>query len=263
MKSWLPRPESKGRKKKAGVILMVHYNSWPLGSLPEDKRRVEPEQIRQLGFIWSDPREINTLFETELEKYSGAKHVALTDCCTNALFLALKYKAVAGELPTSTIISIPKHTYVSVPMAIINAGFRFRFDDRKWSGEYELGETGIYDSAARFTEKMSLGRSSVQCLSFQIKKRLPIGRGGAVLSDDEALVSWIRLASYDGRDLTTPYDSLQHLRMFGWHMYMTPEDAARGLLLMSSTESVNSDTMSWSHYPDLTKWKIVNDLATN
>ena len=242
---------------------MTHYNSWPLGALPESKRRSEPEAIRSLGYAWDDPRDISGLFENELSTYTGAPHVALTDCCTNALFLCLRFQIETGKLDPATIISIPKNTYVSVPMSILNAGLRFRFDDRKWSGEYELGDTGIFDSAARLTSGMFLGSSMTQCLSFQIKKRLPIGRGGAVLTEDSRMVDWIRLASYDGRDLGTRYDSPEHLRMIGWHMYMTPEDAARGLILMESLESQNEDTMTWSHYPDLTKWKVVNERAVS
>jgi hypothetical protein len=37
----------------------------------------------------------------------------------------------------------------------------------------------------------------------------------------------------------------------GWHFYMTPEDAARGILLMDQLEENLDDTMSWTNYPSL------------
>ena len=240
---------------------MTHYNSWPLGNLPESWQRTEPSEIKALGRKWSDPRDIIDLFETEICGYVGSPRSVLTDCCTNAIFLSLRYKIENGTIHPGDTIQIPKHTYASVPMAILHAGLRFKFDDRKWSGEYELGETGVFDSAARFTSDMFVDDGRVQCLSFQIKKRLPIGRGGAVLTSDLELADWIKLSSYDGRDLRTPYDSPDHIRQLGWHMYMIPEDAARGLILLERLDRDNPDTMSWVNYPDLTKWKAINDFA--
>jgi hypothetical protein len=32
-------------------------------------------------------------------------------------------------------------------------------------------------------------------------------------------------------DLNTPYTDIDHVKMLGYHMYMTPEDA-RGIILM-------------------------------
>jgi hypothetical protein len=39
---------------------------------------------------------------------------------------------------------------------------------------------------------------------------------------------------------------------------MTPEDAARGILLMDSTPEVNSDIANWENYPDLSSQRIFN-----
>jgi hypothetical protein len=38
------------------------------------------------------------------------------------------------------------------------------------------------------------------------------------------------MASYDGRDLNTPYTDIDHVKCLVYHMYMTPEDAARVLM---------------------------------
>ena len=239
---------------------MPTYNSWPLGKLPEKFQRKEPHELRDAGFQWEDPREINTEFERRLEDYTGAPHVILTDCCTHALQVSLGFLLETGRIDKSETISIPRQTYVSVPMTLYHLGLPFTLRAEEWSGEYQLGTTGVFDSAARFTSGMYSGAALAQCLSFQIKKRLPIGRGGAILTGDAELAEWARYAVYDGRDLTTPYDSIQHLKAVGWHFYMTPEDAARGILLLEQIPRVNDDTMTWSHYPDLREWKVIAEI---
>ena len=226
------------------------YNPWPLGKLDIELRRNEPELARKLGFDWEDPRNLVDLFEKKLAEYTGAKYVVLVDCASHGIFLSLKYLKFEGE------VSIPKHTYVSVPMEILNAGASFSFRDEKWVGEYELSPTKIIDSAGRFKRGMYLGNSYLQVLSFQIKKNLPIGRGGAILTDDINAYKWLKLASYDGRDLTTPYDDPNHVQMYGWHFYMTPEDAARGLILLSQIDESTYKDFSWNLYPDLTQYTL-------
>jgi len=202
-----------------------------------------------MGFVFEDPREIVDLFERQLAEYSGSKYAAVVDCASNALFLSLKYFNFGGN------ITIPCRTYVSVPMQIVHAGYSVVLEEKEWSGIYNLSSTPIYDGAARFHPGMYLGEDAIQVLSFQIKKRLPIGRGGAVLTNNREFYEWIKLASYDGRDLKTPYDSLQHVKSIGWHMYMTPEDAARGLLIMEKLGSQHYDDVTNSDsYPSLVPW---------
>lgn len=222
------------------------YNSWPLGELPEHLRRPEPEQLKKYGYQWEDPRDIIDIFEKKLALYAGSRYCALVDCCSNGLFLALKAKGLQNE-----VIEIPARTYASVPMQIVHSGNSYKFTNRKWSGIYQLGETGIWDSAARFTKNMFIGDGAIQVLSFQIKKRLPIGKGGAVLTNSLEEYTAIKTMSYDGRDLSTPYTDKNHVRSLGYHFYMTPEDAARGIIIMDGLEEVNEDTMDWKHYPDL------------
>jgi len=231
-----------------------HYNPWPLGSLPENFQRSEPQLLRESGYAWEDPRDIVGLFENKLASYSGSKFAVAVDSCSNALFLALKLRKISGE------VSTPAQTYVSVPLQIHHAGARPIFEDLEWSGLYELGQTGIWDSAARFTRDMFVGEDALQCLSFQIKKRLPIGRGGAILTNSESEYQALKLMTYDGRDLETPYSSDAHIKTIGWHMYMTPEDAARGILLMDQLPESNDDTMTWKNYPDLRDWEVIAEL---
>lgn len=236
---------------------MTHYNPWPLGKLPEAWQRPEPALIREAGYNWDDPRDIVDIFEAKLADYAGAKYAVVVDCCSNAIFLSLKYR----QIKTAEVITIPDRTYVSVPQQIYHAGGNSRVQDIEWSGIYELlGAGGVFDSAGRFTSNMYLGDGALQCLSFQIKKRLPIGRGGAILTDSLEAAEWLKLASYDGRDLRTPYDSKNHVALVGWHYYMTPEDAARGILLLDSLADDLPDTMGSRNYPRLSEMQSMQSI---
>lgn len=227
-----------------------NYNSWPLGKLPPEFQRREPQLIKDDGYDWDDPRDIVKMFEEKLAAYAGAKYAVTVDCASNALFLSLKYRQAIGN------VIIPARTYVSVPMQIIHSGCSPIFEDFSWSGIYELKPWNIFDSAARFTRNMYQHNDALQILSFQIKKRLPIGRGGAILTDSKSAYDWLKLATYDGRDLDTPYDHYDHVKSLGWHFYMTPEDAARGIWLMDRIPDSNTDTMDSGHYPDIRLMKI-------
>ena len=229
------------------------YNSWPLGKLPKEWQRPEPQLIRELGYQWDDPRDIVEIFENKLAKFAGSKYAVTTDCCSNAIFLSLKYRNYEGK------ISVPKNTYTSVPMQVLHSGAELEFRDEEWTGIYELTPVNIFDGAARFSPDMYEGGDSLHILSFQIKKRLPIGRGGAILTDSLEAYEWLKLASYDGRDLTTGYDSENHISMMGWHYYMTPEDAARGIWLMDQLPTDLPDTLGSINYPDLSSMKVFKD----
>lgn len=232
----------------------MSYNPWPLGNVPEELRRPEPEMIRKLGYRWDDAREIVDMFERRVADMFGAKYGVAVDCCTHAIELSLMYNfLVIDTIQLFDIIRLPSHTYVSVPMTIGNAmiNISIEYDEIEWVGMYRLGETNIWD-AAWMWKSGSYVPGTLMCLSFQIKKPLPIGRGGMILTDDKDAYDWLRLARYDGRDLNTPYDSEDHVKMFGWHYYMTPEDAARGLLLMEKVPS-QEPTCGWENYPDISK----------
>jgi hypothetical protein len=224
---------------------MTHYNPWPLGNLPIEWQRTEPALIKDRGYHWDDPREIISIFEDKLAFFSGSRFAVLTDCCSHAIFLSLKFRKATGK------ISIPKNTYISVPMQIKHSGGTPEFREEKWSGVYSLDPVGIVDGAGRFCSDMYLGGDVLQTLSFQIKKRLPIGKGGAILTDSKEAYEWLKLATYDGRDLSSPYTSHGHIQSLGWHYYMTPEDAARGILLMDQLGDDLPDTMGWDNYPNL------------
>jgi dTDP-4-amino-4,6-dideoxygalactose transaminase len=235
------------------------YQSWPLGNLPREWQRPEPSLIKEKGYEWEDPRDIIGIFEDKLAKFAGSKFAVLTDCCSNALFLALQFRLFTKEIKFGQEIEIPCKTYASVPMQIIHSGLKPVFTKIAWSGAYELKNANIFDSAARFTEGMYPKNESLHVLSFQIKKRLPIGKGGAILTNSPVAYNWLKLASYDGRNLNTEYTSQNHIQMMGWHYYMTPEDAARGILIMDQLPRKNPDTMSFDNYIDLSALPLFRD----
>ena len=180
------------------------------------------------------------LFESRVAEYAGSKYAVAVDCCTHAIFLCLKY------LGADHVI-LPKKTYCSVPMAAIQAGATVQFKDIEWRGAYRLDPYPIWDGAKRFRKGMFLG--GFHCLSFHVKKLLPIGRGGMILTDDAEAVKWLKRARYDGRE-GKPYDQ-ECVNMLGYHFYMTPEQAARGLQLLELYQDQPDQT---EDYPDLSEW---------
>ena len=230
---------------------MTEYNPWPLGSLPENFRRPEIDQLKLAGYDIDDARDAVTIFENKIAEYAGSKYAVAVDSCTDALFLSLKY------INANDTITFPSRTYVSAPMAAVLAGCNIKFKDYAWSGLYRLDPYPVVDSAVRFTKDMYV-KDTLQCLSFQIKKRLPIGKGGMILTDSKEAERWLRLASYEGRDLSVPYDQ-DEFAMIGWNMYMTPEDAARGILLFDQLSTHNPDSCTHEDYHDLTTKEIFKD----
>jgi len=197
-----------------------------------------------------DPYQVVRDFEKALAEYTGAPYVVTVDSCTNALFLCLKYmKSIKG---TWDFVEIPKRTYLSVPMQIIHAGYKVRFREENWHGAYWLAPLPISDSAKRFTGGM-FPSPLFECLSFHWQKILAIGRGGAILTDNGEAAAWFRRARFDGR--TEGVDPKDDQVMMGYHMYLTPELAAAGLVRMSFLPKDNLD-QPCDDYPDLSKMEI-------
>lgn len=189
-------------------------------------------------------------FEDELAEYTGAPHVVTVDSCTNAIFLSLLWWR-ENHLHAS-YVGLPRRTYVGVGQSARNAGFDIEWRDEHWTGWYRIDRTPIWDSARRFTSGMYgpnpvTPRGSLVCVSFQIAKHLPIGRGGAILCDNAETAAWLRRARFDGR---TPGDNDAPITTPAFHCYMTPPDAARGLWLLSWLPRDNEDLPS-DDYPDL------------
>ena len=227
----------------------IKYNIWPVGKLPKEWQRPELDQVRKKGYDWNDPRDVIDIFEKKVAKFAGSKYAVAVDCCSHGLLLCMKY------LNCKDTIIIPKNTYVSTPMQILHAGCKVKFEDLKWSGVYQLKPYPIWDGAVRWTKDMFVGGDALQVVSFQIKKRIPIGRGGMIMTNSKKAYDWLKYASYDGRDLNMYYAD-DDFKMVGWHYYMTPEDAARGILLMDQIPDFNQDTGHSNTYSDLSSKKV-------
>ena len=224
------------------------YEAWPLGRLRKEWQRTELEDVKSIGYDWDDPRDVVDAFEEEVAKLTGSKYAVAVDCCSHGLFLSMKYLQCTGE------ISIPKRTWVSVPMQIRHAGCEPIFEDTEWSGAYQLKQYPIWDAAVRFTKDMYIP-DTLMVLSVQIKKILPIGRGGMILTDSKEAYDWLRKARIDGRNTTATYDA-DNVDMIGWHFYMTPEDAARGLIILNDLPEVKPDSCSHKNYIDVSEFEV-------
>lgn len=187
-----------------------------------------------------NPYKIVQMFEEEVAEYTGSPYAISVDSCTNAIFLCCKYLNVKE-------VTIPKKTYLSVPQSIIHAGGKVKFQDVEWEGIYQLEPYSLYDSAKRFTSNMYIP-NTFMCLSFHIKKHLKIGKGGMILTDNKDAVEWFKKVRYEGRSETKYIND--DIQMIGWNMYMTPVEAAQGLMLMQNFPSFNDDLTE--EYKDLT-----------
>lgn len=209
-----------------------------------------------MASINNNPYSIVHQFEEMIAEWAGSKYAVSVESGTAAIFLSLMYyKYKNGDLGT---VYLPRHTYPSVPCSVIHAGGKVGWwyeDDDKWEGEYILGETTVCDSALRFKKDMYV-KGLLQCLSFHIKKHLPIGRGGMILTDDVEAYKWLKKARFDGRE---PVPLLEDdFTMLGWNAYMTPSDAARGIQLFQTIkDKVLPDlVVEEQGYPDLSKYPI-------
>lgn len=231
----------------------VTYNPWPSGQIPEHLQRPELKQLKEAGYKYEDPREIVGIFERKVGEFAGCNYAVAVDCCTHALELSLRYYLSRGWISHRMTVFIPANTYISIYWMLKQLGFSVRFEEKQWYGEYEIEGTGVWDSAVMWRKGMFNACEEIKCVSFQIKKTVPIGRGGMVLANDKEAADFIRLASYDGRDLTVPYDHPEHVKGNGYHYYMIPEDAARGILLMDQIKTETKEPIGWENYPDIRK----------
>jgi dTDP-4-amino-4,6-dideoxygalactose transaminase len=186
-------------------------------------------------------------FETLIANYSGSKYAVAVDSCSHAIFLALKYCKYQNF--RHEMVNVPKQTYVSVPMQVFHSGYKINFVDLRWEKCYRLDPLPIIDSAQKFEKDMYI-KNTYYCLSFHSKKTLPIGKGGMILTDDYAAYTWFKSMRHDGRDLT----NLDHkdISYIGYHMYMQPEQAIRGIELFYGNSSKQSNHLvSYADYSDI------------
>ena len=194
-------------------------------------------------------------FEQALAEFTGAPYAIMTDCCTHAIELCLRYDQI-------TDCAFTPYTYLSIPMLMHKLGINYNYQPdhlphrQQWVGEYKFEGTRIWDSARRL-EKNMYRPGHIQCLSFGHGKPLHIGRGGAILLDDRAAYETIIRQRYDGRDLKiSPWETQREFRI-GYHYKPTPEEAVQGLALLQGIKE-RKPTPVHVAYPDLRKITIIS-----
>jgi dTDP-4-amino-4,6-dideoxygalactose transaminase len=189
-------------------------------------------------------------FEDALAEFTGAPYAVMTDCCTHAIELCLRYN------PVREVVMTP-YTYLSIPMTMHKLGIKYYYRDEEWTGEYRFHGTCIWDCARRL-EKNMYRAGTMQCLSFGHNKPLAIGHGGAILLDDKIAYETILRQRYDGRDLTVAPWQDQKTFHVGYHYKPSIEDAVQGMALLQGVKEHNPKPV-YVPYPDLRNIKIVDD----
>ena len=188
------------------------------------------------------------MFEDAVAEYAGAPYAVAVESCTAALLLCCLWHKVGD-------VYLPAKTYVSVPQSVMHAGGKVHFEDREWAGVYQLKPYSIWDGAKRFRPGMYEGGE--HCLSFHVNKILNIGRGGMILTADAEATAWFRKMRYEGR-AGVSY-AKERVELCGYNAYMTPEQAARGLMLLDALPPNPPDQTE--NYPDLRLHPLFADTA--
>lgn len=200
-----------------------------------------------------NPQEIVRWFEEEVAAYTGSKYAVSCDNCTNAIKMCCDYFKVDE-------VTIPRHTYLSVPQSIHQSGGKLRFSNEEWVGIYQLKPYPIYDAAKRLTRDMYIP-NTLMCLSFGIKKPLKIGKGGMILTDSLHAYEELKKLRWSGRTESSNinYDMIDSM---GYNSYITPEWAARGLMLLGVHPDVFPDQLEIPNYRDLKTFPVFKDVPS-
>jgi dTDP-4-amino-4,6-dideoxygalactose transaminase len=190
--------------------------------------------------------EIVSDFENEIAKFYNSPFCVSTDSCTHAIELCLRLqntkKAVA-----------PHHTYISIPFVFEKLGLKWQFENNSWHDYYYITNNII--DAAVYWQKNGYIPETYMCLSFQYKKHLGLGRGGAILLDNKEDYLELKKTSYDGRLPDIPWAE-QNINSIGYHYYMTPETAELALEKLPKAIRTPSKKWSWQDYPDLSNMEV-------
>ena len=186
-------------------------------------------------------------FEEKIADFYGAPYGVSVDACTHGIEICLRYVG-ANE------IVVPKRTYLSVPMLANKMNLELKWKDEDWRDYYEIGNTGVYDAAVLWRENSYIPKSFM-CISFQFQKHLSLGRGGIILTDDKEARDELKKMSYDGRTPDKPWRE-QNVTTMGYHYYMTPETAKKGLDKFEEAKKTKPRKWLLEDWPDLTKMDV-------
>jgi dTDP-4-amino-4,6-dideoxygalactose transaminase len=160
-------------------------------------------------------------FESALAKYTGSPYAVVTDCCTHAIELCMRYDQVKE-------CEFTAYTYLSIPMVMHQLNIKYKLVNHAWAGEYQFVGTRIWDSARRLEPGMYQS-GQMQCLSFGRTKPLELGRMGAILLDDVEAYDQLSMMRSDGRNLRiSPWQDQISFRQ-GYHYCPTLEICELGI----------------------------------
>ena len=186
-------------------------------------------------------------FERSIADYYNAPFAVATDSCTHSIELCLRYLQ-----PDQ--VKIPARTYISIPFTLMKLNIKWEFLHASWKEEYVLGGTRIIDGAVSF-KRGSYLPDTFKCLSFQYKKMLGLGRGGAILCSTQNDYDILKAMAHDGRTDDKPWGE-QDIQYIGYHYYMTPETAAQGIDLLKTVKEEEQKIWSSDDYPYLPDMKV-------
>jgi len=190
-------------------------------------------------------------FEKRIADFFGSPYAVAVDCCTHGLELCLRLSQVRS-------INVPHRTYLSVPLLAEKLKIKREWKNENWKDYYFITDTSsrwkIIDAAVLW-ERNSYIAGTYMCISFQFQKHLSLGRGGVILTDSETSAEELKKMSYDGRIPNVPWRE-QNIETIGYHYYMTPETAQKGLDKLPS--AIETTPREWvvNDWPDLTQMKV-------
>ena len=186
-------------------------------------------------------------FEEEIASFFGSPYAVAVDCCTHGIELCLRYKDVKKMI-------VPVHTYISVPLLSKKLNIELEWKEEDWLDYYYIGDTNIIDAAVLW-KKDSYIPNTFMCVSFQFRKHLSLGRGGAILCDNLEDYKMLKRMSYDGRVPDIPWAE-QNIKIMGYHYYMTPETAKLGLEKLEQAKNSTPKQWTLQDWPDLRNMEI-------
>ena len=186
-------------------------------------------------------------FENRVSTYFGSPYGIAVDSCTHGLELCLR-------LFDTPVIEVPKRTYLSVPMLANKLDKPLRWRNENWKDYYQIYDSNIYDAAVLWGENTYV-EGTYMCISFQFQKHLSLGRGGMILTDDYDAAHELTQMSYDGRIPNVPWRD-QNISTMGYHYYMTPETAQKGLDKFNEAKRTKPRKWLLEDWPDLTKMDV-------
>jgi hypothetical protein len=192
-------------------------------------------------------------FEQQIAEYFGAPYAVATDCCTHAIELCIRHTKVNG-------LSIPHHTYISIPFLMGKLHMTWKWKRDEWEEYYYIGNTKIIDAATLWRSNSYIP-DTYMCLSFQQKKHLSLGRGGAILLQKKEDYDILKKMTCDGRDLSKPWVE-QDITTIGYHYYMTPETAMLGTHRFEQVKDQPPKKWTYLDYPYLPSMSVFKDEKT-